>query len=125
MRFTFTVPGPPRPKERPRVRRDGRTFTPERTRAYESHVKACCLSTPGWSNPWVHDGEYRLDVVVYVSGAARADLDNVLKAIADALQGVAYRNDRQVSHATILRLQGEPRAEVTVTLLGMPDRRKR
>lgn len=126
MRFSFTVPGPVRPKERPRVRRDGHAYTPDRTRAYEAHVRACCLSTPGWENPWTLDGEYRVDIVVHAPSGVRADLDNCAKSLLDAMQGVAYRNDRQVVHLSILRTaDGEHGADVTVECLSVPERRKR
>lgn len=42
--------------------------------------------------PIVFDGAYELDVEVY--GPTRADEDNIRKAINDALQGCATRNDR-------------------------------
>lgn len=127
MKVSFTVPGPVRPKERPRVRRDGRAYTPDRTRSYEAHVKACCMSAvygPGWG--WTLDGEYRVDIVVHAPSGVRADLDNCAKSLLDAMQGVAYRNDRQVVHLSILRTaDGEPGADVTVECLSVPERRKR
>ncbi len=42
--------------------------------------------------PLLFDGPYRLNITVY--GKTRADEDNIRKAINDALQGTATRNDR-------------------------------
>lgn len=45
-----------------------------------------------YSAPILFDGPYRLNVTVI--GKTRADEDNIRKAINDALQGYATRNDR-------------------------------
>lgn len=46
----------------------------------------------------------------------RRDLDNVLKPLLDALQGVVYANDRQIAHIE-LRREIDPRApRVEITL---------
>ena len=42
--------------------------------------------------PVLFDGPYRINVRVH--GRTRADEDNIRKAINDAIQGVATRNDR-------------------------------
>ena len=42
--------------------------------------------------PIIFDGPYRLDVTVYAR--TTADEDNIRKAINDALQGTATKNDR-------------------------------
>jgi crossover junction endodeoxyribonuclease RusA len=40
-------------------------------------------------------GDVSLDIVSYAEGVS-GDLDNLLKPIQDALQGIAYNNDKQV-----------------------------
>ena len=92
-RIEFTVPGVPRPKARPRVTGHG-TYTPKRTKEYQGRVRARFLAEvlllPA---PW--DGPVMLGVHAY--GARwNADLDNIVKAVADALNGVAYKDDRQI-----------------------------
>jgi Holliday junction resolvase RusA-like endonuclease len=43
------------------------------------------------------DGDVSLRCVVYFKDRRR-DLDNVLKPLLDALNGIVYRDDRQVAH---------------------------
>ena len=45
------------------------------------------------------DGPVRLRVTYYCESLA-GDVDNLVKPIQDALQGVVYRNDRQISDVT-------------------------
>ena len=49
----------------------------------------------------------------------RGDLDNLLKATLDALNGVAYRDDNQVEQITAVRYDDKraPRVEVSVVAL--------
>ena len=43
------------------------------------------------------------------------DLDNLFKAISDALNGVAYNDDSQIIEATIRKFYGEQaKAEITI-----------
>ena len=49
----------------------------------------------------------------------RGDLDNILKATLDSLNGVAYRDDQQVEQITAVRYDDKraPRIEVSVVAL--------
>lgn len=47
----------------------------------------------------IFDGNVR--VTVEIHGNTKADSDNCLKGILDALEGFAYRNDKQVKEATV------------------------
>lgn len=49
----------------------------------------------------------------------RGDLDNILKATLDALNGIAYRDDEQVQQITAVRYDDKraPRVEVSVVAL--------
>lgn len=121
--ITFTIPGKPVPKARPRVMRGGWTFTPKKTRDAESSVRLFATialkqvkdSTLGPSC------ESRLFVSVICYGARlNADLDNLYKTITDACQGVLYKNDSQIDHAEILRQvshKGQERTEVRIETL--------
>lgn len=89
----FFVPGKPVPKGRPRVTRSGHTFTPARTKTWEQLV--------GWSARLAMRGQKpltgRLNATLTFYGArANADLDNLVKAVLDALNGVVYLDDKQV-----------------------------
>lgn len=108
----FVVPGIPVAKARPRFVRVGagvRTFTPPTSARFEERVR---LSAQQAGVRIQNDGPVELRVVAYwpMTGAplkrgsrpgrlrtARPDVDNVLKAIADALNGIAYKDDAQVA----------------------------
>lgn len=47
----------------------------------------------------LHGGD--IAVKVEINNRSRADVDNVLKGILDALQGIVYENDRQVRYAVV------------------------
>lgn len=47
----------------------------------------------------LHGGD--IAVKVEIKHRSRADIDNVLKGILDALQGIVYENDRQVRYAVV------------------------
>lgn len=106
--ISFSIPGPPVPKGRPRtVRAAGkvRTFTPERTRRYERHVGLCCLAARPAG--WPLDARYSVTLRVY-GARANADLDNVAKAVLDGAEGVLWANDRQVERVTVERFEAKP-----------------
>lgn len=105
----FVVPGKPVPKGRPRVNlKTGAVYTPKETRDYERRVAAAFLSAGAGKPQW--PGRVGLSVKVYpdkldvtvqlLDGNApkrRGDLDNICKAVADALQAVgAFLNDSQI-----------------------------
>ena len=109
---TFFVPGRPVPKGRPRVTTRG-TYTPKRTRAYERDVGLCALA----AGVRPLSGRVGLKVTFRVRDA-RADLDNLGKAILDGLNGVAYGDDAHVDTLLLVRervtSEGEQGAHVEV-----------
>ena len=131
----FTVPGVPKGKGRPRFARSGNriiTYTPADTVAYEAAVKAVAVQAmkgrkpydvpceisimavlpipKGW--PESKKREARLD---RIHPAKKPDLDNVLKTVCDALNGIAWKDDAQVVRAHVTKCyDDEPRVEVTV-----------
>lgn len=134
MTVTFTVPGDPEGKGRPRFARVGntvRTFTPEKTRAYEDRVrfayrsaafgltfKACpvMLTVSAFYAAPASASRKRQDALIGEPCAKKPDADNVLKAIADALNGVAYDDDKQVVVAAIeKRWDRYGRVDVSIT----------
>lgn len=107
----IVIPGEPRGKQRPRFsRRTGATYTPSETVQYEKAVKALA-----WAAGKPAEGPVSLSVCAMyaipksASKAQRAamrdgeilpqkkpDIDNVVKIIMDALNGAAYKDDKQV-----------------------------
>lgn len=105
MIHSFTIPGRPKPKERPRgsKRFGGRTYTPRTTLDAQKEI------AEAYEGPWF-EGPLSLSLVfspketqVVIQtidadnkSALRSDLDNLVKLVGDALQGVAFENDKQV-----------------------------
>lgn len=125
MELTFEVPGRPQGKARPRATVRGgrvRVYTPEETADYESRIRLCYKEAfPGVRLA----GPVSLCVFAYfaVPGSyskkkreaclanetrptCKPDGDNILKAVADALSGIAYADDSAVVHMTIEKLYG-------------------
>jgi len=130
MNTVFEVEGKPQGKARPRVTRHG-AYTPAKTRAYEKAVAAAYRAQTG-----TYFGEAQLSVMVFayfeppksVSKKKRAamldgtikptvkpDADNVAKAVCDALNGIAYRDDAQIT-TLIIRKAYRERAGVKVCI---------
>lgn len=111
--ISFTVPGEPQGKLRARTGR-GRHYTPEKTVAYEGLIALAAQVAMAGRAPF--DGPVSLSFTATysipsrVSKAKRAammngsilptkkpDIDNVLKAIGDGLNGVAFKDDVQIA----------------------------
>jgi crossover junction endodeoxyribonuclease RusA len=102
-RLSFTVPGVPRPKERPRFGAGGRVFTPKGTQQYEIlvslHARRAMaierwLTTEAPMAVWMH---------LYLPDRRRRDVDNIAKAIADALNTLVYFDDTQICELHIYK----------------------
>jgi crossover junction endodeoxyribonuclease RusA len=112
---TFIVPGPPRSKERPRFnRKTGAVYTPKTTKEAErAVVDAFELAAPLWE-PTLEDCRLSIDVIY--QKARKGDGGNVLKMVEDALNGWAYRDDKQVVDGHYHTFEnGGDRAGVVVT----------
>ena len=130
----ITIPGHVQPKERPRATRTGHTYTPKKTRAYEEAVRAAYMEQHGQT---MLTGPLAAEITVYMAVPAsapkqareammageilptkRPDIDNVAKGILDALNGLAFEDDRQIAGLLIRKRyddgQGE-RAEVSLS----------
>lgn len=112
--YAICVDGDPIPKGRPRLARNGHTYTPRRTQDYELVV--------GWEwrkaqHPCLV-GPVAVTVSVF-EAQHPADLDNYVKAALDALNGLAWADDGQVVEirATVRREAPEPRMDIAVEVL--------
>lgn len=92
--FVLLIPGEPVPKGRPRMNtKTGRAYTPERTKAAERTVAEYAMANrAGLGMPW----EGTLKVTMSFVASKQGDLDNYTKLVLDALNGVAYLDDRQI-----------------------------
>ncbi len=129
----FLVPGRPVPKARARMgwawgARRRVWYTPPSTREYAKRVALYAKrARSDWEcahgRAWPRNGvRYSLAVEVRTRGRPRADADNYLKQVADALQGVLWDNDRSVAEAQVLKVPAPDDSmealEVTVHALG-------
>jgi len=75
-----------------------RHHTPKKTRDYEKHVRSCAEAELFISRAkgWPTDKQVYCDLEIYHKNAVRPDPDNVVKAIADALTGLLWKDDRNV-----------------------------
>ena len=74
---------------------------------YEFFRKAWRGSRPSW-------GEYAVDIVMeYVGDPPWIDLDNLAKALLDAIKGYLFHDDAQVARLLVERREGE-RERITI-----------
>jgi len=108
--FSFSISGNPLPKARPRVMRiSGRTwaYTPARTKAWEQMIAWTArqaMQEAGIDAPLA--GRLRLSFRFGREGRRRCDLDNLIKAGKDALNGVLWNDDEQIDRLTAVRVYG-------------------
>jgi crossover junction endodeoxyribonuclease RusA len=104
----LTLPEPPSANRYWRTFR-GRAVKSAEARAYRQLVAV--LATTHRLEPLRGD----LDVTLtWYRQARRGDLDNRAKAILDALNGLAWGDDRQIRRLLLERVDGEPPARVVV-----------
>ncbi len=132
--IAFTIPGEAVGKGRPRMTRAGHAFTPQKTRNAEAHVKLIagqamqgrapiehpvhveiaieCLIPPSWPRK-----KHAL-AVLNVLRPGKPDIDNVVKLILDALNGIALVDDKQVASVTATKRFGQvAQTRVSISLL--------
>lgn len=80
---------------------------------YEFFRKAWRGSRPSW-------GEFAVEIrMEYVGDPPWLDLDNLAKAILDAIKGYAFHDDAQVARLLVERAEGE-RERITVVVRRLP-----
>ncbi len=67
----------------------------------------------------IYTGELKVEMHIYrkikVTSARYGDIDNLVKGIFDALTGVVWKDDRQISRLLVTKNQGDtPRVELSV-----------
>lgn len=134
--YEFTVPGKPFGKQRPRVARTGHAYTPKETVSYENLVRMTFVEKYPEVIPTgspvilqvvaafpIPQSWPKKKVRAALAGdicPGKPDIDNVLKIIQDALNGIAYKDDALIWNATITKSYAE-RPGVTVLLEVMEE----
>jgi crossover junction endodeoxyribonuclease RusA len=129
--IAFTVLGTPRPQGSMRVFMSGGkphvTGDNPKTKPWRNAVADAALEAG--AAPWVSGVPVRLTAVCYfkrprkapksrIHPSVKPDADKLLRAIGDALSGVAYHDDAQIVAVNLEKRYGLPeRAEITVEVL--------
>lgn len=129
----FTIYGEPRGKERPRFTKSGHTYTSKKTRDYEELVResykkqvSCGKALDGvpvriritavFGVPQSDSKAKReAKLAGNLSPTKKPDCDNIAKIICDALNGLAYADDKQVVECYVLKEYGvDPHVSVEI-----------
>lgn len=128
----LTIPGEPKSKQRPRWCKVG-TYTPKETVGYETYIKELFVIKYPDFKPL--ETALGLNLAVYltipksqskkkkmlmesndIKPTKKPDLDNVLKILLDALEGIVYKNDNQFVIIDAFKFySSRPRLEVRIT----------
>ena len=128
MQIEFTVPGEPFGKQRPRHSRvSGTTYTPRETKLHEQLIQRVYREAGGYKFP--EGSQLRISIFAVmgipkstpkykradmlsanIRPTKKPDWDNIGKLVCDALNGVAYDDDKCVCEAVVRKFYGcEPR----------------
>lgn len=137
-RLRFTIPGEPVPKLRARQAQlpNGRmhSYTPAKTAGYERRVAWACKNAARGAQfdtetPLGVEARFYMPIPKSLSKrrqealngewhTKKPDADNLLKAILDGCNGIAYRDDSQIAFTAACKIYSDcPRAEIEITAL--------
>ena len=141
----FDIPGPPVGKERPRtvIGKDGfsHTYTPQKSTNWGAVIQGFAIQA-GARKHYTED-PVAVDIIIeraitkswskkrkqaaleFGYASSKPDVDNVSKAILDALNGIAWKDDTQVAKLSVTRFHSErDNTSVEIILLtpGLIDR---
>lgn len=131
----FTVPGPPVGKGRPRFTKSGHTYTPARTRSWESLAKheaslvmwgrvpftgpvaVTVTATLAIPSSWPKSRQLRARLG-FLLPCVKPDSDNLCKAALDSLSGIVLADDKQAVDVRVVKRYG-PTPGVTVEVASL------
>ena len=127
----FEIPGKIQAKQRPRFNKKF-AYTPANTVNYENWVKTCYLQNYKGEKLLENALKVQIDAFYEIPKSTslkkkelmldgeilptiKPDTDNVAKSIQDALNGIAFKDDKQVVELLVKKCYStEPRAVVTI-----------
>ena len=104
----------PIPKGRPRMTRNGHTYTPKKTRDAEAHLKEMIAFHMDGIAPV--EGPVSVNIVFTFKQpksnktavhTQRPDLDNCFKLVTDAMNGIVYKDDSQIVWFAGVKMWGD------------------
>jgi Holliday junction resolvase RusA-like endonuclease len=129
--ITLIVAGDPVAKGRPRMTRRGQVYTPSETRAYETLVRQLAALEMRGKAPL--EGAVRVELLIELAipqswsrtkqlaaiadeimPASRPDIDNFVKSVLDAINGIVFSDDAQIVELRARKKFGEPKLILTV-----------
>lgn len=132
----ITAPGKPVGKQRPKFSTKGNfvnAITPEQTVNYENYLKMLYIEKYGdmafeaeepleltvnaYFQPPANTSKKKLEMMFNnsIRPTKKPDFDNIAKIVGDALNAVAYPDDKQIVDASIHKFySGEPRTEIII-----------
>jgi len=112
--IAIIVPGDPIPKQSFRIGYRGRHFQPARIRAAQDAVAWCAREAMAGDLPLV--GPVAISATFARKSRRPCDIDNMFKLVADALQGIVYKNDAQIMHLELDKVQVDRLDEAKTTI---------
>ena len=131
----FEVPGKPFGKQRPRafgVKKFTKMYTPKETVNYETLVKELFIvAYPGWTPltgplsmtitayfpiPKSYSKKKRVQCIAFERQPEKVpDVDNIAKVVSDALNAIAYVDDKQIVSLDVSKWYSDrPRVEIEI-----------
>jgi len=136
--ITFTIPGTPRGKGRPRAAKRGNhigMYTPKETVSYENLIKIKAQEAMRGGSLISGGVLVYLNIEVKIPDSwsakkkksalmmefyptTKPDADNVIKAVFDGMNGIVYGDDKQVCHISAIKIYSlTPQVKVTISEL--------
>jgi len=126
----FVIPGVARGKQRPRATRTGRVYTPKQTVNQEAYIKMLAATAMRGLAPFVGPLEATFSISVAIPKSftrqqrklidegnlyptSKPDIDNVVKLLCDAMNGIVYGDDKQIVDLYVSKIY-EDSASTTV-----------
>lgn len=120
----ITIPGEPVPQGRPRFTRSGHAYDPEKSHAYKAAVALLARRAMKGNEPmdgavgcyieFTHTipksftkGKRLAARYGMYAKATRPDIDNLAKGVMDAIKGIVWRDDAQVTTLSLRKRYGD------------------
>lgn len=113
------VKGQPLPQPRPRMTRRGGAYMPKEYLIYRKLVADNAQAAWVGVGGLPLKGPVGLRISFYRATMVRADLDNLVKTIQDALLGIAYQDDHQIVELAARKIHGAKRPRVEIEVYDM------